>query len=71
MDHDDPQMAIANSYNPKRPLPDVALVFNGATGALFPRSAAIPIAAAGRALVEWLTTRKRPTCIAWRPYDAY
>jgi Immunity protein Imm1 len=71
MDHDDPQMAIANSYNLKRPLPDVVLVFNGVTGAVFPRSAAIPIATADRALVEWLTTRKRPTCIAWRSYDAY
>lgn len=71
MDHDDPVMAIANSYNPKRPLPEVALVFSGATGAVFPRAAAIPIAAAGRALAEWLATRQRPTCIEWRPYDAY
>lgn len=71
MDHDDPEMTIANSYNSKRPLPEVYLIFNGATGAVFPRAAAIPIGNARDALHEWLRTRKRPTCIEWRPYDAY
>jgi hypothetical protein len=71
MDHDDPHMPIANSFNPKRPLPDVDLIFNGTTGAVFPRTALIPIADARKALIEWLQTRKRPTCIEWRPYDAY
>jgi hypothetical protein len=71
MDHDDPQMPIANSYNPKRPLPDVDLIFNGTTAAVFPRTAAIPVADARRALMEWLETRRRPTCIEWRPYDSY
>ncbi|MGH3761186.1 Imm1 family immunity protein [Actinophytocola sp.] len=70
-DHDDSQMPISNSYNPKRPLPEVNLIFNGATGSVFPRSAAIPIGHARDALGEWLKTRKRPTCIEWRPYDAY
>lgn len=71
MDHDDPNMPIANSFNPKRPLPDVDLVFNGTTGSVFPRAAAIPVSDARKALIEWLETRKRPTCIEWRPYDAY
>jgi hypothetical protein len=70
-DNDDPHMSIANSYNPKRPLPEVYLIFNGTTGAVFPRTAAIPIADARRALIEWLETWKRPTCIEWRPYDTY
>lgn len=71
MDHDDPLMPIANSYNPNRPLPEVDLIFNGTTGAVFPRTAVIPIAHARRALMEWLETRKRPTCVEWRPYDTY
>lgn len=71
MDHDDAEMPIANSFSPKRPLPAVDLVFNGTTGAVFPRTAAISIADARTAVVEWLDTRKRPTCIEWRPYDAY
>ncbi|MFI5592938.1 Imm1 family immunity protein [Amycolatopsis sp. NPDC051758] len=71
MDNNDPKMHIANSFNPKRPLPDVNLIFNGTTGAVFPRTAAILIPAAREALNEWLTTRKRPTCIEWRPYDSY
>jgi hypothetical protein len=70
-DHDDPQMSIANSYNPNRPLPAVDLIFSGATRAVFPRTAVIPIADAREALIEWLETRKRPTCIEWRPYDEY
>lgn len=68
-DNTDPELAIANSYNPRRPLPDVYLLFNGETGAVFPRAAAIPIADARQAMREWLRTRQRPTCIHWRPYD--
>lgn len=71
MDHDDPQMPIVNSYNTDRPLPGIDLIFSGATGSVFPRAAAIPIADARNALNEWLNTHKRPTCIEWRPYDAY
>jgi hypothetical protein len=70
-DNNDPKLSIANSYNPRQPLPDVYLVFNGATGSVFPRTAAIPIADARNSLNEWLQTRRRPTCIEWRPYDAY
>lgn len=71
MDHDDPDMPIANSFNRKRPLPEVDLIFNGTTGAVFPRTALIPISEARKALVEWLHSRARPTCIEWRPYDSY
>lgn len=71
MDNNDPVMPIANSFNPKRPLPEVSLIFNGTTGAIFPRTAAISIEDARAALIEWLGTRKRPTCIEWRPYDSY
>jgi hypothetical protein len=71
MDHQDPHMSIANSYNAKRPLPEVRLIFNGSIGSIFPRSAAIPIASTRQALDEWLATRKRPTCIEWRPFDVY
>lgn len=71
MDHDDQSMPIANSYNPRRPLPEVDLIFNGTTGTVFPRTAAIPISRARDALHEWLETWKRPTCIEWRPYDEY
>lgn len=71
MDNDDPNMPIADSYNPTRPLPDVDLIFNGSTGLVFPRWAAIPIRDARRAMTEWLETRRRPTCIEWRPHDAY
>lgn len=71
MDNHDREMPIANSFNPNRPLPDVNLIFNGTTGAVFPRAAAIPIPDARAALIEWLNTRKRPTCIEWRPYDSY
>jgi hypothetical protein len=71
IDHDDPHMSIANSYNPKRSLRDIDLVFNGETGSVFPRTAAIPIVDARNALTEWLETWRRPTCIAWHPYDAY
>jgi Immunity protein Imm1 len=70
-DHDDPQMTIANSYNPTPPAPEVDLIFSGATGSVFPRTAVIPIADARDALTEWLETRKRPTCIEWQPYDEY
>ncbi|MBE1572982.1 Imm1 family immunity protein [Amycolatopsis roodepoortensis] len=71
MDNDDGEMPIANSFNPRRPLPEVNLIFNGAVGSVFPRSAAILISDARSALLEWLGTRKRPTCIPWRPYDQY
>jgi hypothetical protein len=71
MDNDDPHMPIANSYNPNRPVPAIDLIFNGTTGAVFPRTALIPISDAREALHEWLETRKRPTCIEWRPYDSY
>jgi hypothetical protein len=71
MDNDDPLMSIANSYNTRRPLPEVDLIFSGDTGAVFPRTAAISIARARMALTEWLETRKRPQCIEWRPYDIY
>lgn len=70
-DNNDPTMAIANSYNPARPLPGVYLLFNGDMGSVFPLTAAIPIDDARRALHEWLRTRQRPTCIEWRPYDHY
>lgn len=71
MDHDDSDHPIFNSFNPKRPLPEVYLIFNGATGSIFPRTAAIPIEDAREALTEWVETRARPTCIEWRPYDLY
>lgn len=70
-DHDDPALSIANSHNPDGFIPAVGLVFNGDTGAIFPRSALIPIPRARKALMEWLTTRARPTCISWVPYDQY
>ncbi|CCH29910.1 Imm1 family immunity protein [Actinosynnema sp. NPDC047251] len=71
LDNDDLKMPVANSYNPKRPPPDLSLIFNGTTGALFPRSAAILISDARRALIEWIETRQRPKCIEWMPYDGY
>lgn len=70
-DHNDPTMSIANSYNPRRPTPDIYLIFNGDIGSVFPPTAAIPIGDARNALTEWLRTRQRPTCIEWHPYDAY
>lgn len=70
MQNDVPKMPIVNSYNPG-PQIRADLIFNGTTGAVFPRSAVISIAAARRALNEWLRTRHRPTCIEWRPYDNY
>lgn len=69
IDHDDPAMTIAISDNQTSPPPEVDLIFNGAIGAVFPRTAAIPIKDARAALLEWLRTWKRPTCIEWRPYD--
>lgn len=71
VDSNDPELSIANSYNRRRPFPDIYLVFNGATGSVFPRAAAIPIGDARNALNEWVRTRRRPTCIEWRPYDTY
>lgn len=70
-DHDDPTLTIANSYNADDPAIPVDLIFNGDTGAVFPRSAVIPIDHARAALLEWLKTRKRPTCIEWKRYDEY
>lgn len=69
-DHDDLDMPWAISWNSRRPWPRVNLVFNGTTGAVFPRAAAIPIADVRNALVEWVHSRARPTCIEWRPYQA-
>lgn len=70
-DHDDPQMPMANSYNPAHPPSGLYLIFNGETGAVFPLSAVIPMADARSALVEWLRTRRRPTCVKWQRYDSY
>src|SRR6266498_2300309 len=67
-DHDDPEMPVANSHNPTNPHPAVDLIFGGATGKVFPRTAAIPIGEAREALREWLRTWKRPTCIEWQSY---
>jgi Immunity protein Imm1 len=72
MDHDDPLMPIANSFNPRLPLPEVDLIFNGTTKMLFPRTAVIPVDSARYAFAEWLETRKRPTSVVqWRPYNSY
>jgi Immunity protein Imm1 len=71
IDHDDPHMTIANSFNPQQPPPEVRLIFNGTSGSVFPLSAAIPIGHARAAVIEWLQTRKRPTCIAWQSFDNY
>lgn len=71
MDNTDADMTIANSYNPLRPLPEIDLIFNGTTGAIFPRTAVIPVPDARNALFEWLGTQRRPTCIEWRRYDRY
>lgn len=68
MDHDDPDMPNAISFNPNPISLPVNLVFNGTTGAVFPQSAAITVTDARAALREWLTTRRRPICIQWRPY---
>ncbi|GAA3847062.1 hypothetical protein GCM10022243_11450 [Saccharothrix violaceirubra] len=70
-DHDDDAMPLANSYNPGHPSPQVDLIFSGATGAVFPRSAAVPIEDARKALHEWFRTGLRPRCIKWRPYDQF
>lgn len=43
MDHDDPEMSVANPLQPKRPLPEVDMTFNGETGSVFPHTTAIPI----------------------------
>lgn len=68
MHNDEPGFSVANSYNPG-PEIGVDLIFNGTTGAVFPRSAVISIVDARRALNEWLRTRRRPTCIEWRPHE--
>ncbi|MGW5050172.1 Imm1 family immunity protein [Actinokineospora sp. NPDC004072] len=66
-DHQDPDMTVANSHNPSRTLEEHLLIFNGASGTTFPADACISIPTARRALREWLETRKRPSCIRWRP----
>ena len=71
IDHDDSLMSVALSFNCQQLGPDVHLVFNGSTGAVFPRAAAIPISEARRALAEWLESRRRPTCISWVPFDGH
>jgi hypothetical protein len=68
-DHDDPAVSLMNSSNPRADLPEVYLIFNGETGAVFPLSAVIPIGDARAALLEWLHTRSLPTCIEWQPLD--
>lgn len=70
-DHNDPDMVIADSVNPSPVLPGVRLIFNGTTGAVFPVAATIPIGDARRALLQWLDTRNRPTCIQWVRHDEY
>ena len=67
----DAEESIMNSFNPAHPLPDVDLIFSGSTGSVFPRTAAIPIKYAREALLEWIETWRRPTCIQWQPYDSY
>jgi hypothetical protein len=67
----DAEESIMNSFNPAHPLPEVDLIFSGTTGDVFPRTAAIPIQDARDALLEWIETWHRPTCIQWRPYDSY
>lgn len=69
IDHDDKLMSVALSFNPRPFTMDPYLVFNGSTGAAFPRTAAIPVGDARDALAEWLRTRRRPTCIRWVPFD--
>lgn len=70
-DINEESMPVANSYNPTVPIPNIYLIFNGGTGAVFPRTAAMPIDNVRDALHEWLRTRRRPTCIEWRPSDIY
>ncbi|RSM64103.1 hypothetical protein DMH04_51940 [Kibdelosporangium aridum] len=70
-DHDMQDSPIVNSYSTKRPVPEMDLIFNGATGTVFPRTALISVSDARNALTEWLTTRQLPMCIDWRPYDPH
>ncbi|QWF81939.1 Imm1 family immunity protein [Amycolatopsis sp. CA-230715] len=67
-DHDDTDMPHAVTYDPRQPHPEVDLIFSEETGAVFPRSALIPITHARMALLEWLETRKRPRCVEWIAY---
>lgn len=69
--HDEPGTSIVNSYNPSSQPTGTYLIFNGDTGSVFPQSALIPIPVAREALLEWLETRSRPTCIEWQPFDRY
>jgi hypothetical protein len=70
-DHDNPITPIVHSYNPDRPYYATDLIFNGTTGAIFPRSAVISIGHARLALKEWIKTRQRPECIDWQTPDDY
>lgn len=67
IDHGDTKMSAARSYNPHTPSPDVDLICNEINGSVFPRSSLISIESARMALIEWLETRERPTCIKWTP----
>lgn len=69
MDHDDRRMPMANTYAPPERRLEVDLIFNGATGAVFPRTAVISIQDARSALIEWLETWERPKCVEWRRCD--
>lgn len=65
-DNSDFDMPVACSYGSAAPLSSAFLILNGATGAVFPRRAAIPTRDARNALHEWLQTQRRPGCIEWR-----
>lgn len=67
VDHDDDEMSAAYSRATVPQLKNAYLVFNGETAGVFPQDAIIPIVDARAALVEWLSTRKRPMCIDWKP----
>ncbi|WP_418155429.1 Imm1 family immunity protein [Actinoalloteichus caeruleus] len=70
IDHDDEDMPFARSWSSQQLSARAHLIYSGATGAVFPRTAAILIPRAREGLREWLATRKRPTCIEWRPMRA-
>ncbi|WP_133853418.1 Imm1 family immunity protein [Labedaea rhizosphaerae] len=64
-------MPVAYSWNPDKSWPDVDLILNGSTGAVFPPWSVISIDDVCRSLLEWLDTQKRPTCIQWRPSELW
>lgn len=68
-DNDDTDLSMGYSLGLLRLPHEVYLVFNGDTGRVFPQSSIIPIVDARSALVEWLHTRRRPTCIQWQPFE--